>query len=523
MNDSIVIKYLKSCYCIEDISDIDADDHILDTYRKQPLTLDRCRVLLKLLHEQTHLIQDISCFSSYVEDRIQQVLLSYIIYLPHHLDITFPLYIRNKQTNLVPTMKKGEEMRAIDIMLNYLYYHHDLKECLFLKGKFPTYEADLFKTSKGVIKEFSISYRDLLESHAHFKSIFDLYLLTCQSPYKGIVHQLIAKDNLFPFSNTGKGRIGINILPFKYQKTYYYPFYLFMQTTSFNWGDIMNYLNTFFPIKGIKGHDEYIKSYFLFTLVFEASIAIPSYDFILNSNCNLEDFNPVTRYAKILNYFADLSYEELMNYRTGDLKALIDLLAKLYDWPDYETTIKSHTLDDDTIMNMISSDILEVNQRVLRESIKMKSECNAQFTCVNLALDEIHVPVISRTSKGLRQFSQGCWSKEITERYKSFYDAWYKTSLTEDEEKYRQFLKLISEKLFRITILDTDLYIGGNYTCPMKEVECPHHCEWCNNIKNIHEIAEKTTNMDIKCMFADYLNSKEYIIPLSRKTRKGNY
>lgn len=57
----------------------------------------------------------------------------------------------------------------------------------------------------------------------------------------------------------------------------------------------------------------------------------------------------------------------------------------------------------------------------------------------------------------------------------------------------------------------------------MKEVECPHHCEWCNNIKNIHEIAEKTTNMDIKCMFADYLNSKEYIIPLSRKTRKYNY
>ena len=520
MSNNIVIKYLKSCYCIEDVSDIDAEDHLLDTYRKQPLTIERCRVLLKLLHEQTHLIQDISCFSSYVEDRIQQVLLSYLTYLPHQADITFPLYSRNNRTNEVPERKKGVEVRMVDGQLYYLYYYHDFKEVLFRKGKFPTIEADLFRTSKGVIKEFSISYRDLLESHAHFKSIFDLYVLTSESPYKGTVHQLIAKDNLFPFSNTGKGRVGINILPFKYQKTYYYPFYLFMQATSFNWGDIMNYLNTYFPIQGIKGHDEYLKSYFLFTLIFEAAVCIPSFDDILykskTKNFKFDYFNPVTRFAQILNFFAKFSHDELMEYKTGDLKSLIDTLSKEYGWPDFETTIRSHSFGDDTLVNMVTCDSLEIIQRIGRDSIKMKSECNANFTWVSLALNELNVPTISRTSKGLRQFCKGNWPKDVTDRYQSFYDAWYGNDLDGTHREYRQFLKLISEKLFRTTILDTDLYFGGEYNCPMKASECPHRCEFCNSIKHIQDIKEFTSNNGIKCMFSDYLNSKEFITPISR-------
>ena len=518
MNDNIVIKYLKSCYCIEDVSDIDAEDHILDTYRKQPLTIERCRALLKLLHEQTHLIQDISCFSSYVEDSIQQVLLSYIIYIPHQADIKFPLFSKNNRANEVPEIK-----RTIDLMLNHLYYYHDFKEALFLEGIFPTYGADLLKTSKGVIKEFCISYRDLLESHAHFKSIFDLYILTSKSPYKDVVHQLITKDNIFPFSNTGRGKIGINILPFKYQKTYYYPFYLFMQTTSFNWGDIMNYLNTYFPINGIKGEDEYLKSYFLFTLILEAAVSIPSFDYILNEShtedFKFEYFNPVTRYAQILNFFANFSHEELMEYKTGDLKTLIDTLSKEYGWPNFDTTIRSHSLNGDSVMNILNEDSLEIIQKIERNSIQMKSECNGSFTCVSLVLDELKVPTISRTSKGLRQFCEGNWSKEITDQYQSFYNAWYNNDSDEKHREYRQFIKLISEKLFRTTILDTDLYVGGEYNCPMKDSECPHRCEYCNSIKHIQDINEFTSNKDIKCMFADYLNSKKYIIPISRTER----
>ena len=209
-----------------------------------------------------------------------------------------------------------------------------------------------------------------------------------------------------------------------------------------------------------------------------------------------------------------------MNYQTGDLKSLINLLSKEYGWPDFDTTMKSHSASNDTFINMLTSDVLKINQSIIQESIKMKSECNATFTFFNLALNDLRIPTISRTNQGLRQFSKGYWAKDVTARFNSFYDAWYLEALNEKEDRYRLFAKLISEKLFRTTVLDTDLHNGGNYNCPMKAIECPHRCELCSNIANVNDLINNNEKRGIKCMFADYLNSKEFMTTMSRKIKK---
>lgn len=392
------------------------------------------------------------------------------------------------------------------------------------------FEDEFKQMSKGLIKEFKVTYKDLLESHAHIKSLFDLFCFYARDKNNYLINRMIKEDRLFPFEYRD-GKIIFDFIGLKYRSSFIYPFYMFLQTTSFNWGKIVEYINKDFPNPRGEGYIECTKSFYLYTLVLEAAVTIPSpmfiFDAIVKGKYILDDFNPVIRFYKILLYLYRLDYDSIMLYKTGDIVGFMDVLSHEYSWPDYYTIKKSYyyLYDYANTKNISMSRFITL----IKSSFNKKSSSNALFALPYIAtMDVMKFPIVCRRKKQTVIVFCDINNKEDGEvaMKGNLYDFMYGDDSNDGNTPNNKFYKdvsLIVENLFRKAVVDKVLLSDENYfACPLSEFDCPCYSLSCKKFLSMQMIVDYVYKISLqgrKCLFWDFirkynLNSDMKDLPL---------
>lgn len=507
-----VFEYKKNCFLLEDNTNYrDNDEHLATAIKelyKNCNSPDEIRKFLNIDHEINHLTQDLSFPSSFTEYIFNQYIYRLVVSFPHDGSVTFPLYANN-----IPTNTAGTKLDINYLMLYEIYHKESIYHALFIQPiKAFGIAEKLGKISNGIINNFNISYQDLLESHAYFKSLFDLCAL--KSSEKNIIQEVLNHDRLFPIKCEERGKITFDWISFMCRSPYLFPFYLFMEATSLNWGNIIHYINSDFPDYSYPDKIEFVNCYFLYTLVIEAAITIPSFIFIRDKlqdgSYEIETFQPVARFFKILWFIAELNYVDLLTYRTGDIASFIDKLAKKYGWPDYNTTKKSFTQSSEYGNDCFCS--------MINTTFSIKNSSNALFTMPFFFIESnFTFPIICRTKDKMKitSLTGNDNGEKICD---SFYKAYFHNDNSSKGLKYQESLKFVLDNIFIKNIIETELFTGGNFCCPMNNHDCKFRSDFCNDIDTRTNLKKHIDNISLsigkpaKCMFLEFLmnNLPEY-------------
>lgn len=477
------LAYVKGCFCFEDRTNYENGEiELSDKFSKilhnliysSPVDESDIEDLVLIAHELKHLIQDLSVTSCHVERRLLSDISMFCSLRPN--------FLKEGQALL---SKDGKVDPIAALLCDYISFYFKLFRA---KDKIPYSGQRLTVWTKKAFDDISLSYTDLLESHAHFQSL--------KTILDKVNHNLIVPiepaENVpryFPMKVTDNGELLLDARQIKYNGRYFNPFILYFSATgsSIWWGDIINYFNTCFP-KLSDTHPgvdvEVLNCLNFYHMVMETALMLPSYAFLADSN---DDYNPVHRYVRVLNFISSLTRDRVYAYATGKFTVFFDNCAAKYGWLSYEETLNTFKPNDQERNTCIYD-------QCLYDACKLREELD--YNVFTFVLGPPKLPLVLRNDAHLRisyaeqkVFFADCVYKNFSEAFFREYEQWQNKELEYVEMHNMQgaVLKDIAGLLCRNSVAKA-FVTGEILSCPLKSNECPHRCEMCDNINEIDSI-----------------------------------
>lgn len=494
------LAYVKGCFCFEDRTNyVNGEIELSEKFSKilhnliysSPVDESDIEDLVQIAHELKHLIQDLSLTSCQVERRLLSDISMFCSLRPNFLKEGQALLSKDGQINPFYFNERIVDPIAV-LLCDYISFYF---KYFLAKDKIPYSGQRLTVWTKKAFDDISLSYIDLLESHAHFQS---LKMILDKVNHNLVVPMETAENvpRYFPMKVTEKGELLLDARQIKYNGRYFNPFILYFSATgsSIWWGDIINYFNTCFP-KLSDTHPgvdvEVLNCLNFYHMVMETALMLPSYAFLADSN---DDYNPVHRYVRVLNFISSLTRDRIYAYATGKFTVFFDECAAKYGWLSYKETLNTFKSSDKERNTCIYD-------QCLYDACKLREDMD--YNVFNFVLGPPKLPLVLRNDAHLRisyaeqkVFFADCLYKNFSEAFFSEYEQWQNKELESVEMHNIQgaILKDIAGLLCRNSVSKA-FVTGEKLSCPLKNNECPHRCELCDNINDIESFRVHMNNM----------------------------
>lgn len=494
------LAYVKGCFCFEDRTNyVNGEIELSEKFSKilhnliysSPVDESDIEDLVQMAHELKHLIQDLSLTSCQVERRLLSDISMFCSLRPNFLKEGQALLSKDGQINPFYFNERFVDPIAV-LLCDYISFYF---KYFLAKDKIPYSGQRLTVWTKKAFDDISLSYIDLLESHAHFQS---LKMILDKVNHNLVVPMETAKNvpRYFPMKVTEKGELLLDARQIKYNGRYFNPFILYFSATgsSIWWGDIINYFNTCFP-KLSDTHPgvdvEVLNCLNFYHMVMETALMLPSYAFLADSN---DDYNPVHRYVRVLNFISSLTRDRIYAYATGKFTVFFDECAAKYGWLSYKETLNTFKSSDKERNTCIYD-------QCLYDACKLREDMD--YNVFNFVLGPPKLPLVLRNDAHLRisyaeqkVFFADCLYKNFSEAFFREYEKWQNKELESVEMHNIQgaILKDIAGLLCRNSVSKA-FVTGEKLSCPLKNNECPHRCGLCDNINDIESFRVHMNNM----------------------------
>ena len=484
------LAYIKGCLCFEDRTSY-ANEEIKLSDRFSNLlhnliyssSADDSDIddLIQVAHELKHLIQDLSLTSCHVEQEIMSHISMLCSLRSDLLKEGQSLLLLNKGGIINPFYLNESNVDPVVMLLcTYISFYF---RYFLAKDNIPDSGKNLTAWTGKLFDDISLSYTDLLESHAHFQS---LKTILDKVNHKLITPKLqpLNVSRYFPMKITDRGELLLDARQIKFNGRYFNPLVLFFSATrnSIWWGDIINYFNTSFPkLSNIHaGVDIEVNNFLVFYhMVMETALTLPSYGFLLDTK---DDYNPVHRYVRILNFVSSLSRENVYGYIIGKFEFFYDECAAKFGWLSYKETLNTfRSVDKNT----------NIYEQCLYDAGRLRGELD--YNIFMFVLGPPKIPLVLRNDNHLRIsyadnkiFFADSPYKNLSDAFFRKYVRWENKELNIDEMRDLQgsVLKDIANKLCRMAVAKA--YVTGEkLSCPLKSNECSFRCGICDDIKNL--------------------------------------
>lgn len=504
---SIVLNYKKNAFFIEQFGSkynagesvflpIEGITRLLDggSIREDKASTLEC---IKLKHELFHFIQDLSNFSCITEGHFRDHLAAFIIYLSNVDVIKFPYF---EESNLIHNRKQNLT-REENEYRDYLETFYDIYCCLFKKE----YNKPSYLSLDIDMDGLGLSFTDLLETQAKNKSFWDAFRLAKNEDECEMLHELSEEEKLFPIL-IKDSKLNTDPLILEGEEEYQLVNHImreFLLKKQPHINAIYDYLKHYFPLNVRGTAIEFI--YKATSIILEASMNIPSFDYIVNQvkggRYDVNVFCPPMRFYKIIQTIHDNGGFPEKTEGEDFFITFHNWVSEKNNWPSFEDTYKTHlsTLyervskgQENYINDQLNSIMLKKERYdafIFSDPVYVLQYLGASivFSC-DQGLETIFLLGNTRHNPtGLLDLYHEYFGNQKIEKHQSICES----DSLEDmlEKRMTNCRSAIRESVCRLLSSEViNAYLNnGFFRCPIGEVSCPYRNSKCNHLTDLNK------------------------------------